>query len=89
MGFPVYLTTAILTNRTVGTGTNRTNIYFGPPRDIMFGDLLAMTMDLNPFSKFQTFQTDFRVVKRTAVLVGVPANFTKYTPIDGTLSMGK
>lgn len=89
MGFPVYLSSGILTNRAVGTGTNRTNVYFGPPRDIIFGDLLGLTIDLNPYSKFQTFQTDFRVMKRTAILVGLPANFTKYTAIDGTLSMGK
>lgn len=86
-GFPVFLSTAILTNRTVGTGTNRTNLYFGPPQSIIFGDLLNFRIDLNPYSKFSTYQIDVRGIARTGILVGVPSAWTKYTGIDNTLTM--
>jgi len=86
-GFQLFSHSGILTNRAVGTGTNRTNIYFGPPRTIIFGDLLGFSVDMNPYSKFQTFQMDIRGVRRMAILVGVPAAWTKYTAIDPLLLM--
>jgi HK97 family phage major capsid protein len=88
LGYPVFLTSAIATNRTVGTGTNRTNIYFGIPSSLIFGDLYGFAIDLNPYSKFSSYQVDIRGIKRTAVLVGIPTNWTKYTAIDPTLSKG-
>jgi HK97 family phage major capsid protein len=87
LGHRFYGHSGILVNRTVGTGTNRTNLYSGPPQTIIFGDLLGFTVDLNPFSKFQTFQIDIRGVKRTGILVAVPTAWTKYTAIDPLLVM--
>lgn len=87
IGYPYAVHSGILTNRAVGTGTNRTSMYFGPPNTIIFGDLLGFSIDLNPWSKFSTFQIDIRGVKRTGILVAVPTAWTKYTAIDSTLSM--
>ena len=86
--FPRFTSTGLLKNRTVGTGTNRTNVYFANvSRSVVFGDLLGMKIDANPYSKFATFQTDFRVVKRTGIVVAIPAECTKYIGIDATLAM--
>jgi HK97 family phage major capsid protein len=87
LGYRFYGHSGILTNRAVGTGTNRTNLYSGPPQTIIFGDLLGFSIDLNPWSKFQTFQIDIRGVKRTGILVAVPTAWTKYTAIDPLLTM--
>jgi HK97 family phage major capsid protein len=87
IGFPFNAHSGILTNRAVGTGTNRTNLYAGAPRTIIFGDLLGFSIELNPYSKFASFQTDIRGVKRTGILVAVPAAWTKYTAIDGAGTM--
>jgi HK97 family phage major capsid protein len=87
LGHPFYGHSGILINRAVGTGTNRTNLYAGPPQTIIFGDLLGFTVDLNPYAKFQTFQIDIRGVKRTGILVAVPTAWTKYTAIDPLLTM--
>jgi len=82
LGFPVYTTTAILTNRAAGTGTNRTHIYFGPPSTLLFGDLLGFQIDVNPYGKFQTAQVDIRGIKRTGILVGVGSAWTQYQRVD-------
>ncbi len=87
LGYRFYGHSGILTNRSVGTGTNRTNVYSGPPQTIIFGDLLGFSIDLNPWSKFQTFQIDIRGLKRTGILVAVPTAWTKYTAIDPLLTM--
>lgn len=87
LGYRFYGHSGILTNRAVGTGTNRTNLYSGPPQTIIFGDLLGFSIDLNPWSKFQTFQIDIRGLKRTGILVAVPTAWTKYTAIDPLLTM--
>jgi HK97 family phage major capsid protein len=87
VGFKYDEHSGLLTNRTVGTGTNRTNIYFGPPQTIIFGDLLGFSIELNPWSKFSSFQIDIRGLKRTGILVGVPSAWVKYTGIDPTGTM--
>lgn len=87
LGDEVITHSGILTNRAVGTGTNRTNIYYGPPSTIIFGDLLGFEIALNPWAKFANAQVDIRGIKRTGILVGVPAAWTKYTAIDPTAVM--
>jgi HK97 family phage major capsid protein len=82
LGDQVLTHSGLLANRAVGTGTNRTNAYYGPPSTIIFGDLLGFEIALNPWAKFQTYQTDIRGLKRTGIMVGVPAAWTKYTAID-------
>jgi HK97 family phage major capsid protein len=89
LGRPFKSLSGILKNRTNGTGTNQTNIYFGPPRTIIFGDRLGFTVDLNPWGKFQSFQIDIRGLKRTGILVGVPAAWTVYSRIDGSGNVAK
>lgn len=82
LGFPYRVHSGLRTNVTAGTGTTLCNMYFGPPQTIIFGDLLGFSIELNPWSKFSTFQIDIRGVKRTGILVAVPSAWTKYIAID-------
>jgi HK97 family phage major capsid protein len=82
LGFPYRVHSGLRTNVTAGTGTTLSNIYFGPPQTIIFGDLLGFSIELNPWAKFSSFQIDIRGLKRTGILVGVPSAWTKYIAID-------
>jgi len=86
-GFPIHAHSGILVDRTEGTGNSRTNIYFGPPNTIIFGDLLGFEVDLNPWAKFNSYEIDIRGMKRTGILVGVPTAWSMYTKIDPVLPM--
>lgn len=79
LGFPVELHSGILTNRTKGSGTGLTNIYFGPPRRIVFGDRTGMSWDVSDSAgtAFENYQLVMRLVKRTAIAVAVGKAFTR------------
>ncbi len=81
VGHRNYPHSGVLVNRTVGTATDCSNIYVGDSQGIIFGDLLDFQIDLNPWSKFQSFQIDIRGVKRMAILVAVPSAWTKHTGV--------
>jgi len=82
LGFPVYTTEQISTTRTVASDTDGSNIYFGPfQQGMIFGDLLGLTFDVSEHVAFNTAQLAMRLLKRTAILVGVPAYFTKCTGV--------
>jgi HK97 family phage major capsid protein len=87
LGFPYVIHSGLRTDITRGTGTALVNAYFGPPQTIIFGDLLGFSIDLNPWSKFQTFQIDIRGLKRTGILVALGAAWTKYIAIDPGAAM--
>lgn len=73
-GYPVSLVSSL--SRTLVYKTSSTNIYFGPPSKIIFGDIAGMQFDIDPFSNFQKVLTNIRVIKRTGIAVAVPAAFT-------------
>jgi HK97 family phage major capsid protein len=75
-GYPAFVHNGILTNRTKGTGTALTNIYFGNFSKLIFGDLLGIQFDVDPYGLFNSDSVRVRVKKRTAILVGVPSAFT-------------
>lgn len=81
-GFPCYSHSEIAINRTVGSGTNCSNIYFGPWRDAcILGDLLGILFGVSEHTQWATGQLDLRMIKRTAFLVGLPAAMTKQTGV--------
>lgn len=86
-GRQAFLTSVINKARTKGTLTTGTNAYFGNPSQLIFGDLLDFQIDLNPFSKFSSFQIDIRGVKRLGILVANGPAWVKYTDVDVTKPM--
>ncbi len=87
LGSRVIEHSGILENRVKAAGTDLSNLYFGPPQTIIFGDRLGMQIDLNPFSKFANFQTDIRGLKRTGILVGVPSAWTRIINLSNSLAV--
>jgi HK97 family phage major capsid protein len=76
-GYPVYLVSSLNTGWTQGSnGSSSSNIYYGPPSKIIFGDLTGMSFDLDPYGLFDKVQTRMRVYKRTAIQVPVGGYFT-------------
>ena len=73
-GYPVYLVSSLSSAWTAATTS--TNIYFGPPSKILFGDITGMSFDIDPYSLLDKVQTRIRVLKRTGILVPVGSYFT-------------
>lgn len=81
-GFPIFAHSEINVARTVGSGTNCSNIYFGPWRSaVIIGDLLGLTFGVSEHTQWATGQLDLRMIKRTAGLVAVPEAMTKQTGV--------
>lgn len=79
-GFPIIEHSEIKVDRTVGSGTNCSNMYFGPfRRAVIIGDRLGINFGVSEHTQWATGQLDLRMIKRTAVLVAVPADLTKQT----------
>jgi HK97 family phage major capsid protein len=73
-GYPVSLVSSLSTSYTFQTTSS--NIYFGPPSKIVYGDISGMSFDLDPYSLMDKVQTRVRVLKRTGILVPVGGYFT-------------
>jgi HK97 family phage major capsid protein len=68
-GFPVEMCAVISTVDTVFTTSS--SIYFCDPRRVIYGDVIGMQFDLDPYGLFNTYQTRVRVVERTAIQIPV------------------
>lgn len=77
LGFPIQVISSIKIDRTNGAGTNLTNIYFGPPDAIVFGDRAGMAWDVSEAPNWSNFLVDMRLMKRTAIGVAVPKAMTR------------
>ena len=90
LGFPVFTTDTISIARTVGTSTDTSNLYFGPMGsfNMIFGDLRAWEVESSDqhSTNFAKWLITIRAFKRMGILVGIPANFTKMTGLNGTNS---
>ena len=76
LGFPFYANSNIAINR--GAGTDETAVYFGPwGRSFIVGDLLGMQIGTSEHVGWTDATIGIRLLKRTAQLVAVPADFTK------------
>ena len=84
MGYPVFVHSGIKADRTKGTGTSLTNIYFGNWKKALIGDLLGLTFFTDPYSLSSSDSVKVRVTKRTGFVVGVPKAFTVIKDITTT-----
>lgn len=82
--YPVFVHSGIKADRTKGTGTSLTNIYFGNWKKLIIGDLLGLSFFTDPYSLSSTDSVKVRVTKRTGCVVGVPAAFTVVKDITTT-----
>lgn len=58
------------------------NVYYGNFRGgLIYGDRTGVDFMVSPHVAFQTAQLKLRIIKRTAILVGVPSYFTKWTAV--------
>lgn len=85
-GYPAYSHDQLLTNRAVGTSGNVcANMYFGPfQTSCIIGDLLGLTFGVSEHTNWSNGLLDLRMLKRTGILVAVPANMTKQTGLITT-----
>jgi len=78
LGFPVYTTSAIATNVTRGATGSTSNVYFGDPRRLIFGDRRGLRFDVTEQGPgWQFFQVDMRMVGRFGFTVATPGAFSK------------
>jgi HK97 family phage major capsid protein len=76
-GYPVYLVSSLSTQWANGSnGSSASQIYFGPPSRLIFGDIMGMRMDIDPYGLFSTLQTRVRVLKRTGIICPTGGHFT-------------
>lgn len=73
-GAKVFRTNVI--SKTSGAGLE-TFVYHGNPQAMVFGDRNNTTFDVDPFGLFDKSQIRLRLLKRTAILIWVPAAFTR------------
>ncbi|HEV8198760.1 MAG TPA: phage major capsid protein [Candidatus Polarisedimenticolia bacterium] len=68
-GFPVELSAVISTQDSVYTTSS--SIYFLDPQRVLYGDLIGMRFDIDPYGLFSTDQVRIRVLQRLGILVPV------------------
>lgn len=75
LDYPLYTTEQIAINR--GVGTNETAVYFGPwRRSMIFGDLMGIQFGTSEHTGWTDATIGLRMLKRTAILVAVPEDFS-------------
>ena len=74
--YPVFCTEQILGNRTDVGGTDVSYGYFGDFSNMLYGDRTGIDFMASPHVKFAEGLVAMRILKRTAMVVGVPASFT-------------
>jgi HK97 family phage major capsid protein len=76
LGFPVYTTSAIDNSRLRNAETT-SNVYFGNPRRLIFGDRMGMRFDVTDTGpNWEYFAVDMRINGRWGFTVGTPAAFS-------------
>lgn len=65
------------------TNTN-TKIIYGVPSSLLFGTRTGFRWDVTDQVNWATFQMDARLVGRFAMIVGVPANFSRLSKVNYT-----
>jgi HK97 family phage major capsid protein len=84
LGYPAQVHSVILANRTKGTGTALTNIYFGPPKSIVLGDKMGMSWDVSEAPGFASASVAMRLLMRAGGAVAVPKAFTNAKDLGPT-----
>jgi len=78
LGFPVEVHSVIRADRTYGTGTGGSNVYFGPPKQIVIGDRMGMAWDVSDIPGFTTGEVHMRLIARLAIAIAVPKAFSRH-----------
>lgn len=81
LGFPVEVHSVILSNRTKGTGTNTSHMYFGPISQIVIGDRMGMAWDVSDIPGFTTATVNMRLITRIGFGIAVPGAFSRHEDI--------
>jgi HK97 family phage major capsid protein len=77
LGFPVYTTSCINTARTRGSNNTTSNVYFGNPRRLIFGDRSGLRFDVTDTGpNWEYYAVDMRLNGRWGFTVGTPAAFS-------------
>jgi HK97 family phage major capsid protein len=76
LGFPAYSNADMSVARTQGSASNCADVYFGKWSSLIIGDLLGINISASEHVNFTSDQIVLRMIKRTGILVGVPADFT-------------
>jgi HK97 family phage major capsid protein len=77
LGFPAYAHSELSITLSEGGQTDVGHIYFGPfGHGMIFGDLLGVQFGTSEHVNWTTGQLSMRMLKRTAILVGIPSDFT-------------
>jgi HK97 family phage major capsid protein len=84
LGYPVEVISSMSIATTRGSTGNTSNVYFGPPEAIIFGDRLGTRWDVSDAPNWGTWEIDARLIKRTGIVVAVPTAFTKL--VGGTFA---
>lgn len=74
LGNPVFTSDEIAVS---AAAPDLTNLYYGNWQGVIFGDRTGTEFAVSEHTKFTTAQLQPRVIKRTAILVGVPGYLTK------------
>jgi HK97 family phage major capsid protein len=78
LGYPVEVHSVIKADRTYGTGTTLSHIYFGPPSQIVIGDRMGMAWDVSDQVGFQAAQIAMRLITRIGIGIAVPGAFSRH-----------
>lgn len=77
LGFPAYAHAELSITLTEGGQSDVGHIYFGPfGHGMIFGDLMGVQFGVSEHVNWTTGQLSLRMLKRTAILVGIPSDFT-------------
>jgi HK97 family phage major capsid protein len=78
LGFPVEVHSVIKADRTYGTGTGHSNLYFGPPSAVVVGNRVPMSWDTaREGALFKSYGIAMRLVMRVGAAIAVPKAFTR------------
>jgi len=82
LGFPVEIHSVIKADRTYGTGTSLSSLYFGPPKQFIVGDRMGMSWDVSDIPQFRKAQVNMRLITRVGLGIAVPGAFARKTAIS-------
>ena len=82
LGFPAEIHSVIRADRTYGTGTTLSNVYFGPPSAVVLGNRTGMSWDVSDVPGFRDYSLHMRLVTRVGFGLAVPGAWSRHTNLD-------
>lgn len=78
-GYEAIVHSVVKADRTYGTGTGHSTIYFGPLSQVVIGDRMGMSWDVSDLPNFRQATIQMRLITRLAIGVAVPAAFSRHS----------